>query len=153
MTNNQRNHCFAFEKDFIGDLRCIPLCVRRKLDLIGLKLKLYHWQSLTLEDKKKVLDWSDTTNELLNLKIFLKNKTLNSKFGEAKEIKIASNQPWQNKNVIPINVWEAAQIRGIKLSNEKWQNLSELDRFAFCKLIKPSHEHQNLDKAFSEILN
>jgi len=121
--------------------------------LIGLKLKLYHWQSLTLEDKKKVLDWSDTTNELLNLKIFLKNKTLNSKFGEAKEIKIASNQPWQNKNVIPINVWEAAQIRGIKLSNEKWQNLSELDRFAFCKLIKPSHEHQNLDKAFSEILN
>ena len=50
-------------------------------------------------------------------------------------------------------MWEAAQIRGIKLSNEKWQNLSELDRFAFCKLIKPSHEHQNLDKAFSEILN
>ena len=123
------------------------------MDLIGLKLKLHHWQNLTLDDKKKVLDWSDSKNELLNLKIFLKNKTLNSKFGEATEIKIASNQPWQNKNEIPINVWEAAQIRGIKLSNEKWQNLNELDRFAFCKLIKPSHEHQNLDKAFSEILN
>ena len=121
--------------------------------MIGLKLKLHHWQNLTLDDKKKVLDWSDSKNELLNLKIFLKNKTLNSKFGEATEIKIASNQPWQNKNEIPINVLEAAQIRGIKLSNEKWQNLNELDRFAFCKLIKPSHEHQNLDKAFSEILN
>ena len=34
------SHCFAFEQDFIGTWRCIPLCVRRKLDLIGLKLKL-----------------------------------------------------------------------------------------------------------------
>ena len=33
-------HCFGFESDFIGNWRCIPLCVRRKLDLIGLKLKI-----------------------------------------------------------------------------------------------------------------
>ena len=86
------------------------------MDLIGLKLKLYHWQSLTLEDKKKVLDWSDTTNELLNLKIFLKNKTLNSKFGEAKEIKIASNQPWQNKNEIPISSYPMSKF------SQLWNN-------------------------------
>ncbi|MDA9701618.1 nitrate reductase associated protein, partial [Prochlorococcus sp. AH-736-L23] len=44
MVNNQSNHYFNFEDDFIKDLRCIPLCVRRKLDLIGIKLKLTHWQ-------------------------------------------------------------------------------------------------------------
>ena len=32
---NQASHCFGFEKDFVGNWRCIPLCVRRKLDLIG----------------------------------------------------------------------------------------------------------------------
>ena len=30
--------------------------------------------------------------------------------------------------------------------------LNELDRFAFCKLVRPSHEHHNLDRAFDEIL-
>ncbi|MFZ9947951.1 MAG: nitrate reductase associated protein, partial [Vulcanococcus sp.] len=31
---DQASHCFAFEQDFVGSWRCIPLCVRRKLDLI-----------------------------------------------------------------------------------------------------------------------
>ena len=71
---------------------------------------------------------------------------------EAKEIERSINQPWQDKNKIPDQVLKAALERGIKISIEKWRNLNELDRFAFCKLIRPSHEHQNLDKAFDEIL-
>ena len=39
----RQNHCFGFEADFVGDLRCIPMAVRRKLDLVGVKLKLSHW--------------------------------------------------------------------------------------------------------------
>ena len=29
------SHCFGFERDFVGNWRCIPLCLRRKLDLCG----------------------------------------------------------------------------------------------------------------------
>ena len=133
-------------------LRCIPLCVRRKLDLIGIKLKLTHWLDFNLNEKTKIVNWPDTQNELLDLKIFLKKITSNSKYGEAKEIERSINQPWQDKNKIPEQVLKAALERGIKTSIEKWRNLNELDRFAFCKLIRPSHEHQNLDKAFDEIL-
>jgi hypothetical protein len=38
--------CFGFEADFTSDLRCIPMAVRRKLDLAGVKLKLQHWSEL-----------------------------------------------------------------------------------------------------------
>ena len=31
---------FGFEADFARDLRCIPMAVRRKLDLVGVKLGL-----------------------------------------------------------------------------------------------------------------
>ena len=134
------------------DLRCIPLCVRRKLDLIGIKLKLTHWQEFNLTEKSKIVNWPDSRKELLNLKEFLKDKTSNSKYGEAKEIKESINEPWQNNTKVPYKVLKAAQKRGINISDEKWKNLSELDRFAFCKLIRPSHEHNNLDKAFDEIL-
>ena len=37
---------FGFEADFVADLRCLPMAVRRKLDLAGVKLKLSHWQAL-----------------------------------------------------------------------------------------------------------
>ena len=152
MVNNQSNRYFYFEDDFIRDLRCIPLCVRRKLDLIGIKLKLTHWQEFNLTEKSKIVNWPDSRKELLNLKEFLKDKTSNSKYGEAKEIKESINEPWQNNTKVPYKVLKAAQKRGINISDEKWKNLSELDRFAFCKLIRPSHEHNNLDKAFEEIL-
>ena len=152
MVNNKSNRYFYFEDDFIRDLRCIPLCVRRKLDLIGIKLKLTHWQEFNLTEKSKIVNWPDSRKELLNLKEFLKDKTSNSKYGEAKEIKESINEPWQNNTKVPYKVLKAAQKRGINISDEKWKNLSELDRFAFCKLIRPSHEHNNLDKAFDEIL-
>tara|TARA_B100000614_G_scaffold227788_1_gene219158 strand:- start:559 stop:1020 length:462 start_codon:yes stop_codon:yes gene_type:complete len=152
LVNNQSNRYFYFEDDFIRDLRCIPLCVRRKLDLIGIKLKLTHWQEFNLTEKSKIVNWPDSRKELLNLKEFLKDKTSNSKYGEAKEIKESINEPWQNNTKVPYKVLKAAQKRGINISDEKWKNLSELDRFAFCKLIRPSHEHNNLDKAFDEIL-
>ena len=152
MVNSQSNHYFNFEDDFIKDLRCIPLCVRRKLDLIGIKLKLTHWQDFNLIEKNKIVDCPDSKNDLIDLKTFLKEITSNSKYGEAKEIEISINQPWQNKNKVPDQVLKSALARGINISVEKWRNLDELDRFAFCKLIRPSHEHNNLDRAFDEIL-
>ena len=152
MVNSQSNHYFNFEDDFIKDLRCIPLCVRRKLDLIGIKLKLTHWQEFNLTEKTKIVNWPDTKKELFELKIFLKKITINSKYGEVKEIEISSNQPWQDKNKVPEQVLKSALERGINISIEDWRNLNELDRFAFCKLVRPSHEHNNLDRAFDEIL-
>ncbi len=152
MVNNQSNHYFNFEDDFIKDLRCIPLCVRRKLDLIGIKLKLTHWHEFNLIEKTKIVNWPDTKKELFELKIFLKKITSNSKYGEAKEIEISINLPWQDKNKVPEPVLKSALERGINISIEKWRNLNELDRFAFCKLIRPNHEHHNLDKALVEIL-
>ena len=87
-----------------------------------------------------------------DLKTFLKEITSNSKYGEAKEIEISINQPWQNKIKVPDQVLKSALARGINISVEKWRNLNELDRFAFCKLVRPTHEHNNLDRAFAEIL-
>ena len=37
---------FAFEADFQTDLRCIPMSVRYKLDLVGIKMSLKEWVKL-----------------------------------------------------------------------------------------------------------
>jgi len=98
LVNNQSNHYFNFEDDFIKDLRCIPLCVRRKLDLIGIKLKLTHWQDFNLIEKNKIVDWPDSKNDLIDLKTFLKEITSNSKYGEAK---VAISNPYISYQTSP----------------------------------------------------
>ena len=65
-------HCFAFEQDFIGTWRCIPLCVRRKLDLAGLKLKLNHWLALSQEQRQELVDWGDDALALHRLRDHLR---------------------------------------------------------------------------------
>ena len=49
-------------------------------------------------------------------------------------------------------VQEAATVLGVALTLEQWTQLSELDRFALCKLARPGHDHHNLEAAFSEVL-
>ena len=53
---------------------------------------------------------------------------------------------------LPAAVHEAATARDVQLTLEQWALLSELDRFALCKLARPGHDHHNLEAAFSEVL-
>ena len=69
---DQSRHCFAFEQDFIGSWRCIPLCVRRKLDLAGIKLKLSHWLAMSHEQRQGLVDWGDSPEHLAQMREHLR---------------------------------------------------------------------------------
>ena len=146
------SHCFAFEQDFIGNWRCIPLCVRRKLDLCGVKLKLNHWLLLSKDQRQPLVDWPDGADALGQLRQHLRDCTRTMADGMAKDLPPVSSAPWQQVEVLPDAVQEAATARGVLLSLEQWARLSELDRFALCKLARPGHDHHNRDAAFSEVL-
>jgi hypothetical protein len=55
--------CFGFEAEFTADLRCIPMAVRRKLDLAGVKLKLVHWNGLTAAERQLLPITADANGE------------------------------------------------------------------------------------------
>lgn len=146
------NHCFAFEQDFVGTWRCIPLCVRRKLDLMGLKLKLSHWLELSHIQRQELVDWSDAPDELEQCRETLRSLTRSMADGMAKDLPPAVNAPWQQADVMPVEVADAAEARRVRLTAVQWADLSELDRFCLCKLVRPGHDHHNLAAAFSEVL-
>jgi hypothetical protein len=148
----QANHCFAFEQDFVGTWRCIPLCVRRKLDLIGLKLKLNHWLELRQDERQQLVDWPDDHEALQDLRQHLQQRTASMADGEAKPLPPALAEPWQIANSVPPEVARAARDRQVNLRSEHWAALGELERFALCKLARPGHDHHNLGAAFAELL-
>lgn len=150
MSNGRHNHLFAFEADFSGDLRCIPMAVRRKLDLAGVKLKLPHWHGLSEAERQRLLDWSDAREALLELRRWLLERSVALPQGPARPLEPARQASWQQNRAFPEELREACTQLGLTLPAEGWQRLDDLERFALVKLSQPGHEHRNLHRALQE---
>ncbi len=149
MSISEASRCFAFEADFMGSWRCIPLCVRRKLDLAGIKLKLRHWLALDEGERQQLVDWPDDPQDLRDFAFHLKQRTATMGDGPVGELPIPQPLPWRERDP-PAGVIAALRPMGQTLNQGQWQRLSELERFALCKLARPGHDHRNLTPALTE---
>jgi hypothetical protein len=150
LPDDRHCRCFAFEADFTADLRCIPMAVRRKLDLAGVKLKLQHWGELSEEERSALLAWPDDPARIEQLRLHLLQRTAGLSPGRAKELPRASTEPWQQAATPPAVLTASCAQLGLTLRSGGWAELDELQRFALVKLSHPGHEHRNLPRALAE---
>ena len=146
---SEASRCFAFEADFKGNWRCIPLCVRRKLDLSGIKLKLRHWLALDQGERQVLVDWPDGAHDLHGFADHLKQRTASLADGPVGELSIPRLPPWRQSQP-PAGLAATVDAMGQAMNPEQWRQLSELERFALCKLARPGHDHHNLAPALAE---
>lgn len=144
------SRCFRFEQEFSGNLRCLPMAVRRKLDLAGVKLKLSHWAALEHGERQQLLLWRDDPAAIDGLRDWLLERTATLSDGPAGRLEPARGASWQQVETVP-NVLAAACAQiGMPLSPAEWRACDELQRFALVKLSHPGHEHRNLPLALAE---
>ena len=141
---------FRFEADFAGDLRCLPMAVRRKLDLAGVKLKLVHWHGLTEEERKRLLAWPDDGPSLTDFRHWLLERSQSLPRGPAGTLPPAAGADWQRADALPDALAISCRELGLALRPDAWRGLDELQRFALVKLSHPGHEHRNLPRAVEE---
>jgi hypothetical protein len=146
----RHDHCFGFEADFVGDLRCIPMAVRRKLDLVGIKLKLVHWGDLDAGERQRLLEWPDDHASLAALDHWLAQRTAAMAAGVAGRLEPACGAPWQRDDGPPEVLLASCRQLRLTLPPHAWEELDELQRFALVKLSHPGHEHRNLPRALAE---
>ena len=142
--------CFSFEADFTAELRCIPMSVRRKLDLAGVKLKLQHWSELDEQERAELLAWADDAAAIEALRKHLLARTASLSPGQAKELPLPSGEPWQQTKQLPEMLATSCAQLGLVVRTNDWGELTELQRFALVKLSHPGHEHRNLPRALAE---
>ncbi|MCT0214540.1 nitrate reductase associated protein [Synechococcus sp. CS-1324] len=148
---NRHSHCFGFEADFVGELRCIPMAVRRKLDLAGVKLRLNHWQGLSVAERERLLGWPDQPAAIAALGHWLIERTAAMPQGQASLLEPARATSWQQGDQVPTVLADSCeQLALMPVSAEAWAALDELQRFALIKLSHPGHEHRNLPGALRE---
>ena len=148
----EASRCFGFEVDFVAGWRCIPLCLRRKLDLAGIKLKLGHWIELSRSERQELVDWPDDAAALNAMALHLRERSTGMANGRVKDLPVATGEPWSG-GVLPDAVQQGAVACGRPISPAQWTALSELERFALCKLARPGHDHHNLPRALAEFLD
>ena len=141
---------FDFEADFSGDLRCLPMAVRRKLDLAGVKLKLLHWHGLSPAERQSLLQWNDDGPSLQELRDWLLERSNSLPEGPAQPLEPARDCAWQQAGTLPEEVGLSCAQLGLNIESQRWAYLDELQRFALIKLSHPGHEHRNLPRAVRE---
>ncbi|NMG19172.1 nitrate reductase associated protein [Brasilonema bromeliae] len=142
---------FEFEADFVDSLRCIPMQVRQKLDISGIKLKLSDWSHLTKDEREALVELPcSTESEIQTYKEYLQNLILQRTGTPPAELPIEPHPAWLDANTLPTNLQEKAREFGVTLSPQQWAELTSLQRFALIKLSRPGHENQNFPKALKE---
>jgi hypothetical protein len=143
---------FQFENELVEkNIRCIPMIVRFKLDACGIKLKLNEWCLLSTEERNLlVYQECKSAEERVAYKRMLQTLVLDKTGQEAANLKIESIPDWSKTENIFKNLEVKAKKFGLIISVEKWQQLSNLQRFALIKLSSQNHESKNLPKALTE---
>mgnify|MGYP003329915136 CR=1 FL=1 len=137
---------FAFERDEFGDLNWMPLALRYRLDLCGLKLPLSTWQRLTFDERARLLGLpceGETERRAWE-------EELKSAISSTGREELSSLEPWIDPEIIPSNVQEKISVLGVGMNVAQWKRLEPVQRYALCKLAVSKQSDRYFPQAVRE---
>lgn len=142
---------FEFERDFAGSLRCIPMAVRLKLDLCGIKLSLRQWSRLLRLERHWLLQYPCATRaEAEALRASLADIIERTPGETAQYIEMETDPAWRADRVPEVVVTQSAAVGVRPPTRSQWAGLTDVQRFALIKLTRAGHENANFLPAMRE---
>lgn len=148
----RETHLFRFEMDFADTLRCVPMVVRMKLDLCGVKLSLRQWSRFTMAQRSQLTKSPITSlNERAAYRALLVYLISTQTGEEPKFLPDVNSDIWEKSDAVPEVVLQAALSFGEPPPTlDQWSRLSSLQRFALIKLTRSGHDNLNFVPAMRE---
>jgi hypothetical protein len=144
---------FNFERDFAASLRCVPMAVRLKLDLAGIKLTLRQWSRFTVEDRQMLMHLPcGTAEEIDDYRITLVELVAARADELAKPLaEDVTAAEWEQADRVPKALLDYADFIGVaEPTLAQWATLSRLQRFTLLKLTRDHHDNINFVPAMVE---
>jgi hypothetical protein len=128
---------FLFEADFIeAGVRCIPMIVRFKMDAVGIKLALATWCKFTTRERKQLAVMPcETAIGISAYHDFLNRLVVKYTGNVGAQLKIDDNPLWSDLDNVPEGLQKKAMEFNWIIGVDKWQRLTDLQRFALLKLF------------------
>lgn len=151
-TGEKNDMLFEFERDFAGSLRCIPMIVRQKLDLVKIKMTLRQWSRLPQEERHALVVMScDSEEEKRAFHTAISALIAQYADEPLRSLTDVDYDAWQRSDVQPEDIQRQAERDGISAPNAKeWAAFTPLQRFALVKLAGSKHENMNFLPALKE---
>ncbi len=142
---------FAFEQAFVDRLQCVPMAVRFKLDLAGVKITLRQWSRLSVQARHELLLSPCGAPEDVGRYRALLTALLSDQGEIHGPLPPGSTVPWEDARSTPPQVRHFAASRGAPApSDVQWRALSPLQRFTLLKLSRDNHDNVNFIPALGE---
>lgn len=144
---------FVFEGDVHQALDCVPLVVRRKLDVAGLKISLAGWQALTRAERLALCHLPVDGAEDLAVYQEVMRAFAERAGAELKALPATETDAgaWA-ASAVPERVRTRAVELGCGAALEaRWAGLDEEARYALHKLADPKREPGKLAAALGEL--
>jgi len=143
---------FAFESDFVATLRCIPMAVRLKLDVCGIKLTLRQWSRFARSDREILLTMRcGSRGEVEAYRAEVVDLVVSRAGEAAKPLAEPVWRHWERLDRVPTAVVDHATSLGLSPpSRSQWAALTSLQRFTLIKLTRDNHDNVNFAPAMRE---
>ena len=143
---------FQFEEEFMeNNMRCIPMIIRFKMDMAGIKLKLSEWRKFSTEERIELaLMRCGLNEESMHYAGYLSGLLKKHTDRDPTGMDVNKTPAWNELHSIPGILIEKLKEFDWNLSIDQWAYLTDLQRFALLKLCRPGHENKNLPRAMKE---
>jgi hypothetical protein len=119
---------FMFEEDFVEQhIRCIPMIVRFKMDMAGIKLKLSEWSRFNSEERIGLATRPCRSADEINAyKTHLAGLIQKKAGNEAAMMEVDENPFWSQADHVPGPLLEKAKEFEWDISVGQWRSLTQL---------------------------
>ena len=141
-------HRYDYEAEFYPALSRLPLDLRRKLDITGIKISLKHWLAYSMEERAVLChlpcDSDDEKEVFLGYLDFLSGKYL----GQPAEKTATMGEFLWSDSAVPDAVFERSQALRQTVTLEEWRRWQSHHRYAVYKTAVS----KNQPEAFEQVL-
>ncbi len=145
-------HCFQSEAEFARDLNQLPLYLRMKLDLTGVKLSLKQWLAFAFEERRILCHLPiDNDEELVAFVEYLSFLCNHYHASAAQRFLPLSPALWNTAHLIPEPALELSRKTGQAIVLDEWRHWQFHERYALYKTAGSKNEPEKFFAILSEL--
>ncbi len=142
---------YRFESEIYPSLSRIPLHVRMKLDLTGVKLSLKAWLVFGMEEREVLCHLPIETEEEKNIfRSYLDSLTRRYLGENVPLVPAITSAPWEMANQIPDSVLVMSKEKGKEITTDEWNHWNPFQRYALFKLSVSKNDREQFYAALAE---